>query len=51
MFEKGCTLEEIRKFLGHKDVNTTQGYIYSLRHDDDYAILVGTSLAGNELKL
>ena len=30
LFANGRTLEEIRKFLGHKDITTTQGYIYSL---------------------
>lgn len=36
LFANGRTLEEIRKFLGHKDITTTQGYIYSLDKDSEY---------------
>ena len=51
MYENGRTLEEIRDFLGHRDILTTQGYIYRLKRQSEYAQLVHESLKANELKL
>ncbi len=51
MYEHGRTLEEIRDFLGHRDILTTQGYIYRLKRQSEYAQLVHESLKANELKL
>lgn len=51
MYENGRTLEEIRNYLGHRDVLTTQGYIYRLKRQNEYAQLVHESLKANELKL
>lgn len=51
MHMNGCTLEEIRKFMGHRDIKTTQGYIYNLKRQSAYHKLIHDSLKGNELKL
>ena len=49
MYEHGRTLEEIRDFLGHRDILTTQGYIYRLKRQSEYAKAIHESLKGNEL--
>ena len=51
MYENGRTLEEIRDYLGHRDIMTTQGYIYRLKRQSEYASAVHESLKANELKL
>lgn len=51
MYMNGCTLEEIRKFMGHRDIKTTQGYIYNLKRQSAYHKLIHDSLKDNELKL
>lgn len=51
MYENGRTLEEIRDYLGHRDILTTQGYIYRLKRQSEYAQLVHESLKANEIKL
>lgn len=50
MYENGRTLEEIRNYLGHRDVLTTQGYIYRLKRQNEYAQAVHESLKANELE-
>lgn len=49
MYENGRTLEEIRDYLGHRDIMTTQGYIYRLKRQSEYAKAIHESLKGNEL--
>lgn len=49
MYENGRTLEEIRKYLGHRNITTTQGYIYRLKRQSEYAKAIHESLKGNEL--
>ena len=51
MHDNGCSLEEIRKWLGHKDIATTQKYIYSLKRRSEYANIVNTALKGNEANI
>ena len=51
MYENGRTLEEIRDYLGHRDILTTQGYIYRLKRQSEYASAVHESLKANELEL
>lgn len=50
MYENGRTLEEIRNYLGHRDILTTQGYIYRLKRQNEYAQAVHESLKANELE-
>lgn len=50
MYENGRTLEEIRDYLGHRDIMTTQGYIYRLKRQSEYAQAVHESLKANELE-
>lgn len=51
MHEQGRSLEEIRRWLGHKDKSTTDGYIYSLKRRSEYANIVHASLKNNEAKI
>ena len=51
LFANGRTLEEIRKFLGHKDITTTQGYIYSLDKDSEYGKAMHDSLQSNKIEI
>ena len=50
MHMNGCTLEEIRKFMGHRNIKTTQGYIYNLKRQSAYHKLIHDSLKSNELQ-
>lgn len=50
MYANGRTLEEIRDYLGHRDILTTQGYIYRLKRQNEYAQAVHESLKANELE-
>ena len=51
MHANGCTLEEIRKYLGHADIKTTQGYIYNLKRTSEYGKTVHNSLKNNQIEL
>lgn len=51
LFANGRTLEDIRKFLGHKDIKTTRGYIYSLYKDSEYGKAMHDSLRANKIEL
>lgn len=44
-------LEDIRVFMGHKDIVTTQGYIYSRTRRTDRAIAIHKAIKGNEAKI
>ena len=51
MHEKGLSVEEIRCWLGHKKISTTQGYIYNLKRTSEYGEAVHESLKNNEIDL
>ena len=45
----GCTLEDIRRFLGHRDIKQTLGYIYNLKRTEEYRKTVHESLEKHQL--
>lgn len=51
LHEQGMTLEDIRGVMGHKDIATTQCYIYSRNRRTDIAIAIHKAIKGNEAKI
>lgn len=51
LHEQGMVLEDIRVFMGHKDIVTTQGYIYSRTRRTDRAIAIHKAIKGNEANI
>ena len=51
LHEQGMTLEDIRGVMGHKDIATTQCYIYSRNRRTDTAIAIHKAIKGNEANI
>ena len=45
----GCTLEDIRIFLGHRTIHETLGYIYNLKRSEEYSKTVHESLEKHQM--
>lgn len=46
MHKNGVSIEKIRFYMGHNDVNTTWGYIYDIDTEEETSRIIRDALTG-----